>query len=154
MPSSQQKSSAADDKPLCVDLDGTLIRSDLLLESIFALLKKNILYLFLLPLWLSRGKACFKDQIAHRVDLDVTLLPYHQPFLDYLKAQKAQGRMLVLATASNIKYAHQVSAHLALFDTVIASDSENNLSGAGKCRALIDAYGAQGFDYAGTPPSM
>ncbi|PNA50054.1 hypothetical protein C1Y14_34405, partial [Pseudomonas sp. MPR-R5B] len=56
--------------PLCVDLDGTLIKSDVLLESLLLLLKKNPFYLFLLPLWLLRGKAMLKGQIAARVSLD------------------------------------------------------------------------------------
>lgn len=66
--------------PLCVDLDGTLVCTDLLLESIFKLFKQNILYIFLLPLWLLNGKAHFKQQIADRVDLDVGLLPIRDLF--------------------------------------------------------------------------
>jgi len=80
-----RKTSWVDDIPLCVDLDGTLVRTDLLLESIFGLLKKNILYALLFPFWLFQGKAYFKQQIADRIDLDVSLLPYNQQFLDKLK---------------------------------------------------------------------
>ncbi len=40
------------DHALCVDLDGTLLRSDLLYESLLTLLASNPLYVFLLPLWL------------------------------------------------------------------------------------------------------
>ena len=38
--------------PLCVDLDGTLIKTDLLWESLVRLLKNNPLYLLAVPVWL------------------------------------------------------------------------------------------------------
>ena len=135
--------------PLCVDLDGTLVRTDILVESIFALLKQNILYLFLFPSWLYKGKAYFKQRIADRVDLDVSLLPYNQEFLTYLKEEKAQGRSIILATASNVKYAENIALFLGVFDEVLGSDIETNLSGHRKRKRLIDTYGDQGFDYAG-----
>ncbi len=134
--------------PLCVDLDGTLIRSDLLLESIFALLKLNILNCIRLPFWLFKGKAHFKQQIANRVDLEIELLPYNEPFLNYLRKQKTLGRNLILATASNRKYADQVARHLDIFDQVIASDESTNLSGYRKQQRLLSAFGENGFDYA------
>jgi len=135
--------------PLCVDLDGTLVRTDVLLESIFALLKQNFIYVLFLPLWLLKGKAYFKQQIADRVELDVEHLPYHDEFLDYLKQQKALGRHLVLATASNLKFAEQIALHLGLFETVLASDNQKNLSGRRKRQCLVDTFGESGFDYAG-----
>lgn len=140
---------ATSELPLCVDLDGTLVRTDVLVESIFALLKQNFIYVLFLPLWLLKGKAYFKQQIADRVELDVELLPYHGEFLDYLKQQKALGRNLVLATASNLKYAEQIALHLGLFETVLASDKQTNLSGRRKCQRLVETFGERGFDYAG-----
>lgn len=136
-------------RPLCVDLDGTLSRTNLLVEAVFALLKRNPLHVFLLPLWLLRGKAALKQAIADRVELDVTLLPYNQPLLDWIKDQSAQGRSLILATASNSKYAEQVAFHLGLFEQVLASDSQTNLSGSRKRDRLVAAFGERGFDYAG-----
>jgi haloacid dehalogenase-like hydrolase len=139
----------ADPVPLCVDLDGTLIRSDLFVESLFALLRKNVAYLFLIPVWLMRGKAYLKHQIAQRVDLDVTLLPYHGPFLNYLREQRAAGRRLVLVTATHHKYAREVAAYLDLFEQVLATDDTTNLSGTDKRARLTVDYGAHGYDYAG-----
>jgi 4-hydroxybenzoate polyprenyltransferase/phosphoserine phosphatase len=136
-------------RPLCVDLDGTLVRSDLLLESIFALLKRNILAAFLLPFWLFRGKAYFKQQIADRVDLDPEIFPYHDDFLEYLREQHFAGRRLILATASNFKFAETVAVHLGIFDAVLASDREINLGGAKKLERLNGQFGERGYDYAG-----
>lgn len=135
--------------PLCVDLDGTLIKTDALLEGLCALLKQNVWLLFLLPLWLLRGRAHFKREVARRVSLDPRRLPYNEAFLDYLKEQRAQGRTLVLATASDALLAQRIAAHLGLFDEVIASDGKHNLKGRQKLRALEARFGAQGFDYAG-----
>ena len=134
--------------PLCVDLDGTLIRSDLLVEAVFGLLKLNPFYALLLPVWLLKGKAYLKQQVADRVELDVTLLPYNLLLLEYLRAARATGRRLILTTASNIRYAEQVAFHLGIFEEVLASDAETNLSGQSKRDRLVAAFGQRGFDYA------
>ncbi|MDN5870262.1 MAG: UbiA family prenyltransferase [Nitrococcus sp.] len=135
--------------PLVVDLDGTLVSTDLLHESVFALIRKSPLYLLRLPAWLLRGKARLKSEIARRVELNIPKLPYNEPFLAHLREEKARGRSLVLATASNQKFAHQIAEHVGLFDAVIASDEENNLYGQRKLTALRERFSDTGFDYAG-----
>ncbi len=135
-------------RPVCVDLDGTLFRGDLLVESVIALLKINPLFLFLLPVWLIGGKAHLKQQIANRVDIDPVALPYNKPFLAWLRKQKKAGRPIVLATASNVKFARAIAGHLKLFDLVLASDAENNLSGDAKLARLREEFGDGNFDYA------
>ena len=136
-------------RPLCIDLDGTLIRSDVLVESFLELIKRNPFYLFLLPLWLLKGKAHFKQQIAERVELDVSLLPYHREFLEHLRQQRERGRRMILATASNRKFADEIAAYLGIFDGVFASDGETNLSGRRKLERFRSEFGDGGFDYAG-----
>jgi 4-hydroxybenzoate polyprenyltransferase len=134
--------------PLCVDLDGTLERTDLLVEATFALLKKNIFTAFLLPLWLLRGKSYFKDQIARRVDIDASSLPYQTEFLEFLRQRQEAGGRLILTTASHVSYANAVSQYLDIFDTVLASDSKRNLAGKVKLEAIRDACDDKKFDYA------
>jgi len=141
--------STVDTIPLCVDLDGTLIRSDLLWESALRLLARQPLYLFALPFWLLRGRACLKSEIARRVELNAATLPYRSEFLDFLRAEHARGRHLVLATASNRQLAESVAAHLGLFAEVIASDHQNNLRAKAKAATLVKRFGSRGFDYAG-----
>jgi 4-hydroxybenzoate polyprenyltransferase len=138
-----------DSLPLFVDLDGTLIKSDLLLESFCALLKHNPFYLFLAFIWLLHGKAYLKQQIAVRVHLDASLLPYHAGFLDYLQAEAATGRQLFLATAANNILARQVADHLGIFHGVLASDRCSNLSGKQKLHAILAECREGQFDYAG-----
>jgi 4-hydroxybenzoate polyprenyltransferase/phosphoserine phosphatase len=142
-------SAAVINPPLCVDLDGTLINSDVLLESLLLLLKSNPLYLFVLPVWLMRGKAAFKAQIAARVAVDPAALPYNRKFVEWLEAERAGGRSLWLCTATNERVAAGIAAHVGLFDGVMASDAATNLSGATKANRLVGKFGAGGFDYCG-----
>ena len=122
--------------PLCVDLDGTLIKTDLLVESFFLLLRNHPLLILLAPLWLLRGKARLKQELARRVELSVATLPYHPAFLAWLREQHAQGRRLVLATAAAESFARQVADHLGIFHQVIATTNDANLSGQRKGERL------------------
>jgi 4-hydroxybenzoate polyprenyltransferase/phosphoserine phosphatase len=133
--------------PLVVDLDGTLIETDLLVESIARLLRQEPVALLALPRWLLKGRANLKQQIARRVDLDPTLLPYRTALLDYLRAEHGKGRSIVLATASDERLANQVAAYLKIFDLVLASDGNTNLSGERKRARLVEQFGERGFDY-------
>ncbi len=136
--------------PICVDLDGTLIRSDLLIESLLLLVKRNPLYLFVAVFWLLRaGKAGLKARVAARVTLNPAVLPYNKDLLAWLKSERAQGREIWLCTAANEKLAAAVAEHLDMFDGVLASDSRNNLAGANKAQQLVARFGEGGFDYCG-----
>ncbi|MBF0620983.1 MAG: UbiA family prenyltransferase [Magnetococcales bacterium] len=137
------------DTPLCVDLDGTLIRTDLLVEGAFRLLRKNLLYLFLLPFWLLKGKANLKEQIANRVIPEPTRLPFHPDFLAFLKQEHQRGRKLILATASDRRYGNAIANHLGIFNEVFGTEKGINLAGNGKKRLLVERFGDGGFAYAG-----
>jgi 4-hydroxybenzoate polyprenyltransferase len=135
--------------PLCVDLDGTLTHSDVLIESFLILIKQNPLYAFLCIIWLLRGKAHLKAEIAARVAIDVSLLPYNARLVDFLRQERSQGRDLYLCTAGDHRYAEQVASHFGFFKGVMASDASRNLSGSHKAEALSSTFGIQGFDYCG-----
>lgn len=135
--------------PLVVDLDGTLIRSDLLIESFLGLLKKNPLYIFMVFVWLFRGRATLKLEIAKRVDIDIAVLPYNPSLLAYLKEQQSSGRKLYLATASPQKYADQVAQHLGIFAEAFGTHDDLNLKASKKAELLCNKFGDKGFVYAG-----
>ncbi len=149
IPGENPSPEAAGAIPLVVDLDGTLVKTDLLAESLFALLKHNPLYIFLFPFWLWKGRAFFKKEISRRVALDVSVLPYHPEFLAHLQRERDRGRRLVLATGSDEAIASQVAAHLSLFDMVLASNGVVNLAGRAKRECLAARFGEKRFDYAG-----
>lgn len=135
--------------PIVVDLDGTLILTDLLQESATQYLAHHPLGLFQLLAWLLPGRPNLKAQLATRCPLDPASLPYNQPLLDWLQAQKAQGRRLVLATASHRRQAEAVATHLGLFDEVLATEGTVNLKSARKRDALNARFGEKGYEYVG-----
>ena len=140
---------AAEDRALVVDLDGTLLKSDLLVESFFSLLASRPLGALASLAALRRGKAAFKARLAEQVTLQIGNLPWRGDLLAYLQAERARGRRIYLASASDRRLVDAVAAELGMFDGVFASDGAANLRGAAKAAALVQAFGAGGFDYVG-----
>lgn len=136
--------------PLCVDLDGTLVKTDMLHESAISLLKSAPLSILKLPwILLTKGKAGLKQWIARQICLDASVLPYNQNFIMWLNEQHINGRRLILCTASDQSIAEPISSHLGIFEEVIASNGMINLEGDNKAKALVNKFGSKGFDYAG-----
>lgn len=135
--------------PLCVDLDGTLVRTDTLVESLLVLVRRRPSRLPLLPWWLIRGRAHAKRRVAEHVSPDPAGLPYDPTLLAELRRERDGGRRLILVTASHERTARRVAEHLALFDEVLATDGQTNLKGEAKRRVLVERFGEGGFDYAG-----
>ncbi len=134
--------------PLCVDLDGTLIVSDVLWESFIHLWSKP--GIFLRALWhLQYGKAAMKGILAENIYIDPESLPYREDLLTFLRAQFAEGRHLVLVTATHRLIAERVADYLGIFSHVMASDGRLNLGGKNKKDALVSVYGEGGYDYIG-----
>lgn len=135
--------------PICVDLDGTLVHSDTLLEVLVKLVKEKPNLIPKLLRWWWRGKAPFKHQVNQLVTINPSLLPYNKELLEWLRQERQKGRKLYLATASHKVMADHVANHLGIFDGTFATDSEKNLSGPDKAKALTDAFGKKQFIYAG-----
>lgn len=140
---------SANTRPLCVDLDGTLVKSDTLVDALLVMVRTHPLDFLKAPGWIRQGKASFKRQIALRVSLDVAHLPYNKPLLAYLERQRGLGRRLYLATGADSALAHRVAAYLCIFDGVLASDGSTNLTGHNKLASFVDRFGEAGFDYIG-----
>jgi 4-hydroxybenzoate polyprenyltransferase/phosphoserine phosphatase len=140
------------ERPLFVDLDGTLISGDVTQESVLAAIKRDPLTLLRLPGLLVRGRATMKRALAHQVMPDVQVLPYRQELLEFIRQERRAGRRVVLATASDRLYAESVAAAVDLFDDVLASDGHKNLKGANKLVAIQEycrRHGYSEFAYAG-----
>ena len=135
--------------PIAVDLDGTLIRADMLHESALRVLRDRPLQTLLIPVWAASGKAVLKQRLAGRTTFDPSALPYHAPLVAWLQEQRLAGRRLVLCTATDRSIADAIAAHLGFFDEVMASDGTTNLSGENKAEALERRFGSKGFDYVG-----
>lgn len=135
--------------PLCIDCDGTLLRTDLLHEAVLRVLKRRPWLLFAMLRWWLAGKAVFKAEVARLAPLDPATLPYREEVLRLAEAARAGGRPVVLATAAHGTHADAVAAHLAGFDAVLATGTGGNLAARAKAEALVARYGHAGFDYVG-----
>ena len=168
--------------PLIVDLDHTLIDTDLLYESSIAVLKKSPWLILLYPFWFAKGKGYLKSQLVKRFNIDAQTLPYIQDTIDYIIERKKQGSPIILATASHKDYAFEVVKYFqtrknnetivnndqnldffsekteilkskpagnSLFDDVMASNADFNLSSHNKAQKLIERFGKKQFDYMG-----
>ena len=135
--------------PLIVDLDGTLIHTDMLHESALRAVRDRPLDALRMPFWLAAGKAALKRRLAARSGFDAATLPYNLPLIAWLHQQKESGRTLILCTASDLSIAAPIADHVGLFDEVMASDGTLNLAGRNKHAALVARFGQGGFDYAG-----
>jgi 4-hydroxybenzoate polyprenyltransferase/phosphoserine phosphatase len=134
--------------PLCVDLDGTLVKSDTLVDTVVVLARQNPAALLHFPRWISQGKASFKQKVSALAAIDVVHLPYNQPLLEYLRQQFADGREIYLATGADTVLAERVAAHLGIFAAVLASDGSVNLTGHNKLAAFRERF-PNGFCYIG-----
>jgi 4-hydroxybenzoate polyprenyltransferase len=134
-------------RPLCVDLDGTLIKSDSLHDGFCELVRKDPFSVWRVPLWVMRGRARVKIEIARRAPLDAARFPYNLPLLRYLQAQCREGRPLYLATGADTGLAERVAAHLGIFQGVLGTEDNVNLTKSRKLARLQERFGE--FDYIG-----
>lgn len=135
--------------PLVVNLDGTLLRTNSLIESILPLVRMKPWTLLALPFWRLKGRAYLKHRVAAAATLDIHGLPFRTEVVEFLREQKMQGRPLILATGADEKLAAEINGELGLFDAVMASDGRINLIGENKRERLVTSFGPQGFDYIG-----
>jgi 4-hydroxybenzoate polyprenyltransferase len=135
--------------PLCVDLDGTLIKTDCFWESAVQMIFRHPFRMAWLLLSCWRGRAWLKRQFSHITPLNAESLPYNAEVIDLIQQKKAGGQKILLVTASDQSTAERVAAHLKLFDEVIGSDGVTNLKGKAKAALLVKKFGRGGFDYAG-----
>jgi 4-hydroxybenzoate polyprenyltransferase/phosphoserine phosphatase len=134
---------------LCVDLDGTLVQTDTLIESLLAYVRVRPWGLFRVIAWLFLGKARFKQELGRAVSLQPDSLPYARHLLDYMESESKRGRKILLVTAADSSIAIPVAEHLGLFTQVICSEGRQNISGKAKLEAIRHALGNEEFCYAG-----
>lgn len=137
------------DNCIVVDLDGTLVMTDMLVENLFLFLRTYPWRVLSLIGWLLKGKAYFKSKLADAILPPTERLPYNEDLLVWLDQRRRAGALLVLATASDHRIARRVAEHLHIFDNVLGTESHINLSAQRKREALVRLYGERGFEYIG-----
>jgi len=136
-------------RPLVVDLDGTLCRTDTLWECFLNAWRLHWWLPLAAVVWIVQSRQRFKRKLADIALPVVASLPWNTAVLEALHSARDNGRRCVLATAANEKIARACADHLGLFDEVLASDDSTNLKAANKADALVARFGEQGFDYIG-----
>jgi 4-hydroxybenzoate polyprenyltransferase len=144
---SEAEACAASLRPLCVDLDGTLVKSDTLLDGMCQYLRRHPARFWRMPVWLLGGKARLKAEVARGAELDAARLPYNRELLRFLEEQRRDGRVLYLTTGADEGLAEKVAAHLGIFAGVFATDGRTNLTRQRKLDRLNAEFGE--FDYIG-----
>lgn len=134
---------------LIVDLDGTLVKTDLLFESFWSAISNNFFAAIIAVFSLRKGRAAFKRNIVSKSDIDVTTLPYNQKVIDYIKEWNSTGGKSLLVTASDQNIADRIGQYLNLFDEVFGSDGHTNLKGVQKAKYLCKRFGSKNFAYMG-----
>ncbi|MFN7709848.1 MAG: hypothetical protein ACK5O7_02645 [Holosporales bacterium] len=135
--------------PLCVDLDGTFLRTDVISEALIVFLRGRPWRLFRVLAWLLRGRAHMKAQLAREVCLDVKSLPINERILDLITESRKAGQQVILVTAADAQVARQVAEAWPVFDDIMASDGTFNLRAANKAQALVERFGKHRFIYVG-----
>ena len=136
-------------RPLVIDLDGTLLKSDMLYESFFSAVGSGRAMPVRLFREFARGRAALKQFLADGCIVDYSSLPYDAEVVAMARRARADGRKVYLATASHVSHAEAIGKHLGIFDGVFASDGLINLKGDMKAAKLVEVFGARGFDYIG-----
>lgn len=132
--------------PLCVDLDGALVKTNTLIECILALIARRPLLLFALPFWLLGGRAYLWRRVGPRARLNAAQLPYRAEVLESIRAARAASASVVLVTSAHQAPAAGIAAHLGGFAAVFSGYDK-----ARQAEVLVERFGAGGFDYIGGP---
>jgi 4-hydroxybenzoate polyprenyltransferase len=135
-------------RPLILDLDGTLVRADMLLETALAFLKNAPWRVFEVGLWMLRGRAYLKHRLAAETNIEAEVLPFNEELLAYAADIAASGRPVYVATAADAEIAEKVVRRIPFIRGVIGSDGVRNLKGEAKAQVLAERF-PDGFDYAG-----
>lgn len=144
----QDTTAMADPTPLVLDLDGTLIRTDSLIEQAVAFVRRKPLSVFKLFGWVLAGRVTLKERLAVAVPLDPALLPINEDVVALAEQEAAKGRKVVLATASHADTAKLFMTRFPFISEILATDAGVNLKGKTKAEALVKRF-PEGFDYAG-----
>ncbi|MEM6275420.1 MAG: UbiA family prenyltransferase [Pseudomonadota bacterium] len=135
--------------PLYLDVDGTLLKTDLLYEAFWAGLGQAPLATMAAVLKYWREPAALKAALAAIVSLRYDLMPVREEIRAMAADAGAEGHSVRLASASNFEWVEGVAMANGIEGPHVASDARSNMAGAAKADALRAAHGERGYIYAG-----
>lgn len=138
---------------LAVDLDGTLVRSDLMYEAFWSAFARSWTVPFVAAVRLWQGRPALKRQLAEFSTVDVATLPYDNDVLRYVRRWRSDGGRTALVTASHQVLASRIADHLGEFDEAYGTFGTTNLKGPRKAAFLAEKFGEKRFAYIGDSPA-
>ena len=135
--------------PLFVDLDDTLATTDVTIGTMRAYAFQGPMAAMRMLLWLRNGKSVAKAMIARALPINPANLSWKPEVIAAINAAKAEGRPVILASASHWRHVNRVSKHLGIFDDVIASSAKSSAKGRGKLVRILAMTNGGPFDYIG-----
>lgn len=139
-------------KPLVLDVDGTFLRTDMLLETFWAGLGQDPFATLKASVTNLSRPAVLKAELARIAQVRTDLMPVNDAVMAVAGAARAEGREVILASASDQSLVARLAAEHSLSSRIFSSDGSTNLKGDRKAAALVAAFGEGGFDYAGNAP--
>jgi 4-hydroxybenzoate polyprenyltransferase/phosphoserine phosphatase len=135
--------------PLCVDLDGTILRGDTFWEQVFLLIRRNPFFVFQLLAWTPRGKSYVKERLAARPMPEWSSFNVDNQLVAWLRGERSRGRPVHLVTGTHHAAAKLAAENLGCFDAVHSTTATENLTSTRKAALLREMHGVGGFDYVG-----
>lgn len=134
--------------PLIVDVNGTLIKTDLLYEAALRMIARLPLQSWRILVWLAKGKAALKTSLADCGDPGTATMPLREEVIAVIKAARSANRPVYLASVSDRRYVEKLALRVGGIKGVFATDA-TNLAGSTKAQQLEAEFGAERFDYIG-----
>ena len=136
-------------KPLVIDIDQTLLRTDMLLESFWIAVGKDAVGALKCTWRHIRERARLKHEMSLLSELDVSRLPVNEAVLELAQNAMREGREVILASGSDQALVDKLGERLGISGAHLGSNVTVNLTGSAKRDALVERYGENGFDYVG-----
>ncbi len=134
---------------LIVDMDQTLLRTDMLFECLCSAIGRDWRNLFFALFAWRGGRAHLKRYLAGATNIDFARMPYNSQVIHFIENWRKAGGRTALVSGSDVALAQAAADHVGLFDEVHGSDGRSNLKGENKAQFLQDQFGADGFAYMG-----
>ncbi len=138
--------------PLVVDVDGTLVKTDLLHETAMQFIARHPMQIWRLLPWLAGGKSRLKGALTDAVDPHIETIPLRDETVELIRQAQAEGRPVYLASASDRRLIEALATRLGGIAGVFGTEDSANLAGAEKAKRLNAAFGPSGYDYVGDQP--
>ena len=139
--------------PLCVKLEGAVLRTGTTAELALALVRRRPWMLFVLLGWMFLGAGAFRGKVAEHAALNPAKLPYRRAFLAFLRREAGAGRHIVLVARARPEIARAIADHLGVITDIVEIDRDAIEPGEAVAKKLCDRFGTGDFDYAGFGPA-